>query len=114
MNADQLPTLHAFARQLAEINESPPGRKDDQEKARFDLIEPQFERKLAEVLTLGATRYGDENWKRVPEGRTRYYAALRRHLQAWREGELLDPDTRRPHLIHAACCLMFLEWIDRQ
>jgi len=91
-----------------------PGRKDDQEKPRFDLIEPQFERKLAEVLTSGAARYGDENWKKVPEGRPRYYAALRRHLQAWREGELLDPETRKPHLIHAACCLMFLEWIDRQ
>lgn len=89
--------------------------KHDNGKARYDLIDADFEQELAEVLTHGATKYTDNNWQnaRVGEARARYYAAFRRHTAAWRRGEELDPDSGLPHLVHAACCLMFLRWFER-
>ena len=38
------------------------GRKDDQGKARFELIAPEFLFALARVLTFGAAKYADRNW----------------------------------------------------
>lgn len=90
------------------------GRKDDSGKLRFDLIDPDFEEGLAGVLTHGAEKYGANNWQHVKEPRERYYAALRRHLAAWRKGETTDRDSGRAHLLHVACCVMFLYWLDRK
>lgn len=89
--------------------------KHDAGKARFDLLDPEFEHECAEVLTSGAERYGAENWKQAEpqEARRRYYAALRRHLNAWYRGEPADPDSARSHLAHAYCCLQFLYYYDR-
>lgn len=84
------------------------GRKDDSQKARFDLIPPLIEKETAEVLTFGAVKYGDDNWARVPELEKRYMAAARRHLNAHARGELRDSETGRLHLAHAICCLMFI------
>ncbi len=83
------------------------GKKNDQGKLRMDLIPPEAERALAEVLTHGSEKYGDRNW----ESGIRYsriYGALRRHLLAWIEGELVDKDSGLPPLWHALCCLSFL------
>ena len=35
-----------------------------------------------------------------------------RHLIAWRKGELIDPESKLPHLAHAGCNLIFLNWQD--
>ena len=42
------------------------GTKHDAGKPRMDLIPPRAEMLLAEVLTFGANRYGDDNWRDVP------------------------------------------------
>lgn len=84
------------------------GRKDDQGKERFDLIDPGALRSLAKVLTHGANKYGDNNWAKVDRAQARYFAAAQRHLWAWKSGERLDPETKLPHLAHASACLMFL------
>jgi len=88
------------------------GRKDDADKPRWDLLPWAAVRDVVCVLTYGATKYDDENWKHVPDGRRRYFAAAQRHLLAWWEGERLDPETGYPHLAHAACCLLFLAALD--
>ncbi len=85
-----------------------PGRKDDNGKARYDLIAPEVEEYLAKALAFGAAKYGDENWRKVPNLKSRYYAAARRHLNAWRLGEVLDRQSGLPHLSHALCCITFL------
>ncbi len=41
-----------------------------------------------------------------------YYSALQRHINAWMEGENLDPDSGVPHLGHALACLAIL--VDAQ
>jgi hypothetical protein len=89
--------------------------KHDAGKLRFDLIDPRFEAELAAILTHGAAKYADNNWQNAEpvEARARYYAALRRHMNAWYAGEVVDPDSGMPHLICATCCLLFLRWFER-
>jgi len=89
------------------------GRKDDQGKLRWSLLPWDSVKDVVKVLEAGAKKYGDDNWKMVEGGRTRYFDALLRHLMAWREGERLDVETGLPHLAHAGCCVLFLLWFDR-
>jgi len=67
-------------------------------------------RPVIRVLTNGAKKYDDDNWKLVPNAQNRYYDAFMRHLDAYRDGEWLDKDDKEPHLAHAICNLFFLLW----
>jgi len=89
------------------------GRKFDTGKARWSLFPAGTLLQILEVLEIGAKKYAPDNWKYVPERRTRYYDALHRHVEAWWGGEKADPETGRSHLAHAACCILFLMWCDR-
>lgn len=91
-------------------------RKDDAQKLRFDLICPAFEAELAEILTHGAEKYSDDNWKLADpaEARPRYYAALRRHMNLWWAGEVNDKESGKPHLASMAFCIMALRWFERK
>lgn len=83
------------------------GRKDDNDKPRYDLLPPEALDALARVLTFGAEKYEDRNWEKgMRWGRP--YAALQRHLWAWWGGENTDPETGESHLAHAMCCVAFL------
>ena len=84
------------------------GIKHDQEKLRYELLPVEPIEALVAVLTYGAKKYDDNNWKYVTPFNDRYYAATLRHINAWRKGEKLDPETGLPHLAHAMCCLVFL------
>lgn len=83
------------------------GRKDDQGKLRMDLVPVDVIHAMATVLTDGANRYGERNWEQGMAW-SRPYAALLRHITDWWEGEDIDPDSGRPHLWHATCCIAFL------
>jgi hypothetical protein len=78
-------------------HDTDPGRKDDTGKPRMDLIPPEALEALAEVLTIGAARYGARNWEKgITWGRC--FAAMMRHLWAWMRGEDAPPvgvDARR-------------------
>lgn len=76
------------------------GIKHDSGKLRLDLIPAEAIRALGEVFTFGAAKYGDRNWEEGIDS-DRVYAALERHLLAWREGENTDPESGLPHLAHA-------------
>lgn len=86
----------------------PEGRKDDQGKVRWDLVQPLSLQEYVEVLTHGAAKYAPNNWRYVPEARSRYFAALLRHLWAWWLGEQYDRETKLHHLAHTLCCVCFL------
>lgn len=60
----------------------------------------------------GACKYGRANWRESGVLASTYYSALNRHINAWMEGENLDPDSRLPHLGHALACLAIL--VDAQ
>ncbi len=90
------------------------GRKDDQEKNRLDLIEPEFIEGVGKVLTFGANKYEPNNWQKVEDAEDRYYAAALRHLIAWRKGEKTDPESGLSHLYHVACNIMFLQHFEKE
>lgn len=60
----------------------------------------------------GACKYGRANWRESGVLASTYYSALNRHINAWLEGENLDPDSGVPHLGHALACLAIL--VDAQ
>ena len=88
------------------------GRKFDTDKPRWDLVPISEFEDIVKALTTGAKKYDDNNWQRVENATERYYAALMRHLCAWRKDEGSDPETGESHLAHAGACLLFLMWHD--
>lgn len=90
----------------------PTGEKHDAGKPRYDLMPVDAERMVVEVLTYGAKKYAPDNWRHVENASSRYYSAARRHMEAWRSGELSDSETDCHHLAHAICCLMFQLQLD--
>lgn len=63
-------------------------------------------------LLEGALKYGRDNWRETGVRATIYIDALRRHVNAWAEGENNDPDSGMPHLAHALACLAII--VDAQ
>ena len=84
------------------------GRKYDGGKLRYDLIPVLALEETTKVVTKGAEKYDDENWKLVPEGRRRYLAAAMRHIQQWRKGEIYDEEMGTHHIANAISNLMFI------
>ena len=84
------------------------GRKYDGGKLRYDLIPVLALEETAKVVTKGAEKYDDENWKLVPEGRRRYLSAAMRHIQQWRKGEIYDEEMGTHHIANAISNLMFI------
>lgn len=62
----------------------------------------------AEVMALGAKKYGPYNWRTKKVKASIYVAAARRHLAAYYDGESDDPESGMPHLAHARACLGIL------
>lgn len=87
------------------------GKKYDAGKSRVDLVEPAFIFDVANVLSYGAAKYGEQNWQHVENGQDRYYAAALRHLLAHRSGQVLDDESGQTHLAHAATNIMFLSYL---
>lgn len=88
------------------------GAKFDQGKTRYDLILPEFDEAIAQVLTFGAQKYAAHSWRTVPDCKERYYSAMMRHLAAHRRGERYDPETGMLHMAHAACNMYFLTQLE--
>lgn len=80
--------------------------KFDDDKLRYDLILPEWETALAEVLTHGAKKYKPNNWQ---QGEIeRYVAATMRHWNAYRRGKIKDSDSGFSHLWHVFTNIAFL------
>ena len=90
-----------------------PGAKVDGGKLDLTLVPSELEEAVCRVLEFGARKYTRDGWRTVPEGPRRYFAALERHLKAFKRGEDNDRDSGLHHLEHAACNLAFLLWFER-
>ncbi len=88
------------------------GKKHDQDKPMVSLIDPGWLLDTSAVLTYGAQKYSEDNWKHVENHKDRYLSAAYRHLLAFQSGEINDPESGLPHLAHASCCLMFLHYFS--
>lgn len=72
----------------------------------MDLIPAYPLMRLAEVYTIGAKKYDDDNWRKGI-GWKRVFAALLRHAWKWMTGEKFDPDGQH-HLSSVAWCAFTL------
>lgn len=81
--------------------------KQDDGKNRVDLLPIGPLEDIAEILTFGANKYADHNWRKGFKW-SRLLGALLRHVFAWSRGEKCDPETGKSHLAHAGCCILFL------
>jgi len=92
------------------------GVRYNQGKLLFNLIEPEFEKQLAEVMTFGAKKYDINNWKKIPKhkGIDDCKNSLMRHFNAYRRGEFIDEDSGKPHLACLAVNSMFLYWYETE
>lgn len=67
--------------------------------ARYDLIPPEATWYEAQVYGKGAAKYAERNWEGGYEwGKS--LAALERHLQLFKAGEDIDPESGLPHIAH--------------
>jgi hypothetical protein len=69
-------------------------------KPRLDLLEPVAERQIAGALAFGAAKYGVRNYVKAPIAARVYVAAMKRHIDAWLEGEDVAEDSAVHHLAH--------------
>lgn len=76
----------------------------------LDLLEPVSEAQIAKVMHFGAHTkgYGIRNYLDSPIRARTYYAAMRRHLDAWLEGEEVAPDSQLHHLAHIGANVQIL------
>ncbi len=84
------------------------GIKYDADKPRYELMPPEVEEEVVKVLTYGAIKYEDNNWKYVEPFYDRYYGAARRHINYYRRDQMIDPENGYHHLAEAICCLLFM------
>jgi hypothetical protein len=70
-------------------------------KTPLHLIPPIAMTAAAHAHAQGAEKYGAFNWRRNGVNATTYIAAMLRHLNAYRDGEDMDPESGVSHLGHA-------------
>jgi len=83
------------------------GKKFDEGKVRVDLLPSESLFAVAEVLTFGASKYGEHNWRKGMAW-SRLYAAAQRHMMKWNAGETHDEESGKNHLAHACVNLLML------
>jgi len=88
-------------------NTSLTGLKNDQGKCRVELLPTAPLLMIGDVLTFGAKKYADHNW-RGGFDYSRLIGANLRHLLAFNDGEDYDPESGLSHMAHAGCCTLFL------
>jgi len=83
------------------------GIKYDGEKPKMHLLPPKALTEVAKVLTFGAQKYDEENWRKLDNLQSRYSSGALRHIFAHIDDEEIDPESGLSHLAHAVCCLLF-------
>ena len=76
-------------------------------KTRYDLVPTFAHEQLAKTLTVGADKYGDQNWRKGMSWSS-VIASLERHLAAIKRGEDYDLESGLLHSAHVMCNAAFL------
>ena len=87
--------------------------KDTKGKAKWDLLPWDLVEQTVDVLTFGADKYAPEAWRQETKSDD-YFAALMRHIVAYRKGEVIDPESGKTHLAHAMCNLIFIHELEHK
>lgn len=89
-----------------------PGRKDQEGKPMMQLIIPDFLLEIAQVMTFGANKYGELNW-RGGIRTSKLYGALLRHVMQAMKGEVIDAESGCHALAHVAANCMMIMWMEQ-
>lgn len=90
------------------------GERKNKGKIRFDLIPPEVDLALAEVLTKGAEKYADRNWEKGMPFVEGMLASLKRHINAWEMGEDTDSESGLSHMAHVLTNAAFIVTLERR
>jgi hypothetical protein len=77
-------------------------------KLPLHTIPPYVLAEVAMGMFEGAWKYRGYNWRKISIRYLRYYDPARRHLDAWLEGEDIDPQSGLSHITKAISCLVVL------
>jgi len=83
------------------------GKRFNNGKPRYDLIPTFAQEQYARVLTMGAEKYGDDNWRKGMDWK-KVIASLERHVYAIKRGEDFDVESGLLHAAHVMCNAAFL------
>lgn len=83
------------------------GLRYNEGKTQLDLIPPFVIEQLGKVLTFGAEKYDKNNYRKGMKW-SKVIDSLLRHINSFRAGEDLDPESGAYHLAHALCNITFL------
>ncbi len=83
------------------------GTKYDSGKPDLSLLPTSSLEAMARALMYGEQKYNRNNFK-AGFNSNRLIAACLRHVNAWNDGEDLDPESGVDHLGHALACLAML------
>lgn len=94
----------------AELPDNNPKSAYGVKKPPLHLVPPSAKVELAAAMGDGARKYGPFNWRENSVAASVYKAAAERHLDAFWDGEDIDPASGAHHLGHAmACCAILLD-----
>lgn len=79
-------------------------------KPKWSLVPQSSLLPMVRVLEFGATKYEAFNWTKGLSI-TEICESLKRHLDAFMEGEDNDSDSRLSHIGHIQCNALFLSWM---
>lgn len=77
-------------------------------KVPYHVIPSPVIAELGLSMLEGALKYGSHNYRAIGVRTSTYYDAALRHLNAFWEGEDIDPDSGLPHIVKAMACLTVL------
>lgn len=83
------------------------GKRYNQGKLRYDLISPIALEELAKVMTNGAEKYGEHNWRKGMNYTSMIASALR-HLMEINKGNDIDDESGLHHSAHVMANMMML------
>ena len=83
-------------------------------KLRWDLLPLQEIEDIVKAYTVGADKYGENNWKYLENGYNRYKAAMFRHLLEYEKGTEFDEETGCRHLAQVAWNAIAMLYLSKQ
>ncbi len=81
-------------------------------KPKWSLVPQSGLLPMVEVLEYGAKKYTPHNWKKGLSI-TEICESMKRHLDAFMEGEDKDPESQLSHIGHMQCNTLFLGWMSK-
>ena len=91
-------------------NENELGSRYNTGKPKWGLVPQSALIPMVRVLEYGATKYAPRNWQKGLSI-TEICESLKRHLDAFMEGEDSDPESTLSHIGHIQCNALFLSWM---